>query len=105
MEDNIIQTTATQGKFMQYKANLNTNTTDISPYVLNYSISFGQRLANLCAYLSGNWKIPCSYNCNLSATNLNGLNFSFYGAGKIYGISNISNYKYGEIVNGCQGFW
>jgi hypothetical protein len=38
MQDGVSKLSTGQGKFAQFKSNLNTNTTDISPYVVNYNI-------------------------------------------------------------------
>lgn len=70
-----------------------------------YSLGLSAALIDLCSYTSGNWYLQCSYYCNLSAVNLMRYNFTLNGTGEIRGISNLTNYTYGEVREGCKVYW
>ena len=72
------------GKFMQFRANLNSNTTDVSPYVLNYTIDGADGLAPNVTVSS-----PVNSSSMNNVNNFN-MNFSANITDNIAGIKNLT---------------
>ena len=93
-EDGVPITSQEDGKFMQFKDVFATNNTDVSAYVLNYSVEIEEEpIVDTCTYTSGDWDIDCSDDCSITSdVDVGGNDISITGTGTFTTASNIFNF-------------
>ena len=104
MIDGIANESTDAGNFYQFKANFESNDTEVSPYLLNHSVGFGnEAITDTCTYSSGNWNINCNDNCTiLNNVNLGNNKIIFINSGTFTLDADITNVGEWQISNGCQ---
>jgi hypothetical protein len=71
MTDGVADTSTAGGNFYQFRANLNTNDTDVSPYVLNHSVTYAETPATNVAPNNPTVNLVSVDGTNRSSANLN----------------------------------